>query len=107
MSALTRRRSKDHKECWHIYYSDVRVGTIAVCVGIPHGEDPWGWSCGFYPGSHPAERRDGTARTFKQAKADFEAAWRDFSAKRTDADYQAWRDHRDWIARRHAMWERG
>ena len=23
------------------------------------------------------------------------------------ADYQAWRDHRDWTARKYAMWERG
>jgi hypothetical protein len=28
-------------------------------------------------------------------------------AKRTDGDYQAWRDQRDWTARKYAMWERG
>jgi hypothetical protein len=29
--ALTRRRSIDaSEECWHVYYGDVRVGTIAV-----------------------------------------------------------------------------
>jgi hypothetical protein len=31
MPALTRRRSTDaREECWHIYYGDVRVGTIEI-----------------------------------------------------------------------------
>jgi hypothetical protein len=30
-----------------------------------------------------------------------------FSAKRTEADYQAWRDQRDWTERKYAMWKRG
>jgi hypothetical protein len=38
----------------------VRAGVIALRVGIPHDEDPWGWSCGFYPGSHLGDL--GTAR---------------------------------------------
>jgi hypothetical protein len=36
---------------------------ITFRTGIPAHEDPWGWSCGFYPGSHPAECTDGTAAT--------------------------------------------
>ena len=108
MPALTRRRSTDApEEWWHIYYGDVQVGTIAIRTGIPHDEDPWGWSCGFYPGSHPGEHEDGTAATFDQAHPDFEAAWRVFLSNRTEADFQAWRDARDWTARKFAMWERG
>jgi hypothetical protein len=43
MPALTRHRSPDAPdECWHVYYGDVRVGTIAIRTGIPHHEDPWG-----------------------------------------------------------------
>jgi hypothetical protein len=53
------------------------------------------------------EYLDGTGATFDQARADFEKAWRAFSAKRTPADFQAWRDHRDWTDRKYAMWERG
>jgi len=37
----------------------------------------------------------------------FGQAWRVFSAKRNEADYQAWRDQRDWTARKYAMRERG
>jgi hypothetical protein len=70
MAALTRRRSEDHREeCWHVYYGDVHVGTIAIRVGVPHHEDPWGWICGFYPGSEPGEYTDGTAVTFDQRRA--------------------------------------
>jgi hypothetical protein len=73
MPALTRRRSLDAPdECWHVYYGDVRVGTIAIRTGIPPHEDPWGWNCGFYPGSHPRECTDGTAANFDQARTDFE-----------------------------------
>jgi hypothetical protein len=97
MPELTRRRSSDaREECWHVYYGDVLAGTIAVRSGIPFDEDPWGWSCGFYPGSHPGEHEDGTAATFEQARADFEAAWQRFLSNRTEADFQEWRDERDW-----------
>lgn len=38
-------------------------------------------------------------RTFDKVRADFEAAWRQYLPKRTKADFQAWRNHRDWTAR--------
>ena len=108
MSTLTRRRSPDaREECWQIFYGDVRVGTIGKRVGIPRDQTPWGWSCGFYPGSHPGERTNGTAATLEQAKVDFEAAWRVFLAKRTEADFQEWRDQQAWTERKYAMWARG
>src|SRR5882757_8823205 len=76
MPELTRRRNPESpQECWHIHYGDVHAGTIAIRAGIPHDEDPWEWHCGFYPGSHPRECTSGTAVTFDQARADFEAAW--------------------------------
>jgi hypothetical protein len=51
MPELTRRRSLDAPdECWHVYYGDVRVGTVAIRTGMPPGEDPLGWACEFYPG---------------------------------------------------------
>jgi hypothetical protein len=108
MPELTRRRSLDAPEdCWHVYYGDVRVGTIAVRTGIPHREDPWGWICGFYPGSEPGEYADGTAVTFDQARADFERAWKVFLSKRTEADFQEWCDQRDWTERKYALWDAG
>lgn len=108
MPELTRRRSLDHRnECWHVYYSDVHVGTIAIRTGIPHDEDPWEWRCGFYPGSHPGEHQSGTAMTFDEARTDFEDAWKIFLPQRTEADFQEWRYQRDWTARKYAKWEVG
>jgi hypothetical protein len=86
---------------------DVLAGTIAIRTGIPHDTDPWEWCCGFYPGSHPRECTSGTAETFDEARADFEEAWRVFLSNRTEADFQAWRDARDWTERKYAMWARG
>ncbi len=41
MPILTRRRNLEAPdECWHVYYGDVRVGTIAIRTGIPHHEQP-------------------------------------------------------------------
>src|SRR6266436_9430294 len=108
MPELTRRRSLDaREECWHVWYGGWCVGTIAIRTGMPPGEDPWGWACGFYPGSHPGECTDGTAATFDQARADFEAAWRVFLSNRTESDFQAWRDQRDSTARKYALWDAG
>src|SRR3979411_1110379 len=53
MPTLTARRYPERPDCWHIYYCDVRVGTIARRVGNPFDTDPWEWTCGFYPGSPP------------------------------------------------------
>ena len=95
MAALTRRRSTDaREECWHIYYGDVRVGTIAKRGG-------------FYPGSHPDEHQDGTAATFDEARADFEQAWTLFLSKRPEADFQAWRDQQAWTAEKYRRFDRG
>jgi hypothetical protein len=108
MPELTRRRYPEaHQECWHVYYGDVHVGTITERVGNPHDTEPWEWRCGFYPASHPRESTSGTAETFDEARAAFEAAWRVFLSNRTEADFQAWRHDRDWTARKYAMWERG
>jgi hypothetical protein len=49
-------------------YGDVYVGTIAIRSGIPHDQAPWGWRCGFYPGSEPGECTSGSAPTFEQAR---------------------------------------
>lgn len=47
----------------------------------------------------------GTAPTFGQARADFEAAWPVFLANRTEADFDAWRHNRAWTAWKYAMWD--
>jgi hypothetical protein len=30
-----------------------------------------------------------------------------FLSNRTEADFQAWRDQRDWTARKYALWDAG
>src|SRR5450755_538098 len=40
---------------------------------------------------------------FDEARSDFEAAWKAFLAKRTEADVRAWRSQQDWTARKYAM----
>jgi hypothetical protein len=67
----------------------------------------WEWRCGFYPGSRPGECRSGTAASLDEARAGFEAAWKVFLAARTEADFQAWRDQRDWTAKKYALWDAG
>jgi hypothetical protein len=105
MPALTRRRSNDAQaKSWQIFYGDVQVGTIGIRASVPVDVDQWGWSCGFYPRSHHLEHHDDTAETFEQARADFEAAWRDYLPGCTEADLTEYRRQRDWTAWRCAMW---
>jgi hypothetical protein len=87
-------------------YDDVRVGTIAKRSGNPHDTEPWEWRCGFYPGSRPGECTSGTAESFDEARADFGRAWNAFLSKRTEAEFHAWRDQRDWTDRKYAIWKR-
>jgi hypothetical protein len=83
MPALTRRRDPEMPhECWRVFYGDVQAGTIGKRSGVPVDVDQWGWSCGFYPGSEPGEHGNGSAPTFDEARADFEAAWRIFPVRR-------------------------
>ena len=108
MPALTRRRDREaNQETWLIYWGDIHAGTISLRSGNPTTTAPWEWRCGFYPGSDPGDCTSGTAGTFREARSAFEAAWRAFLAKRTEADFQAWRDQRDRTARKYALWDAG
>ena len=49
----------------------------------------------------PGDRRTGTSATFYQARADFKAAWREYLPKRTEADFQEWRDQRERTAEKY------
>jgi hypothetical protein len=49
----------------------------------------------------------GTAASFDQARVEFEDAWRVFLSSRTEADFETWREQRDWTARKYAMWKAG
>ena len=51
--------------------------------------------------------QDGTAATFDEARADFEKAWTLFLSKRTEADFQAWRDQQAWTAEKYRRFDRG
>ena len=106
MSALTRRRDPDRRDCWRVFYGDVCIGTIARRAGVPNDVDQWEWSCGLYPGTCPGGT-GGTAATFEAARAGFEAAWHTFLPTRSEADFQAWRDQRDWTAWKYEMRDRG
>jgi hypothetical protein len=104
---LTRRRDPDRADCWHIYCADIHAGTIAKAVGMPNAVNHWNWSAGFYPGSKPGEIKSGSADTFESARAAFEKAWQRFAATRTEADYQARRNQRDWTARKYSVRDQG
>jgi hypothetical protein len=106
MPALTRRRDPD-RDSWLIHYGDVRVGAISRCAGNPGAVERWQWSCGFYPGSELAEHRHGISPTFEASRAAFDAAWREYLPKRSEADFQAWRDQQAWTREKYARFDRG
>jgi hypothetical protein len=107
MPALTRRRYPERQDCWHVYYGDVQVGTIAARAGVPVDVDQWGWQCGFYPPSHRGRHVECTAETFERARAEFNAAWKEYLPKCTEADFEEYRRQEAWTAWKYAMWGAG
>jgi hypothetical protein len=88
MPTLTRKRVNDRPATWHVHYAGVRVGVIVERSGAPPSSHQWQWCCGFYPGSDPGDDRHGTAASLAAARAAFEAAWRAYLPKRSDADFE-------------------
>jgi hypothetical protein len=107
MPALTRRRYQERDDCWHVYYGDVQVGTIAARAGVPLDVDQWGWQCGFYPASHHGRLAEGTAEDFVKARSDFETAWREYLPQCTENDFEGYRRQRAWTAWKYAMFDTG
>jgi hypothetical protein len=107
MPTLSRRRYPERQDCWHIFYGDIHVGTIARRVGCPADVDQWEWTCGFYPGMEPGQHQGDTAVDFDHARADFEAAWRAILRRLTETDFQKWRYQRDATAWKYRMWDTG
>jgi hypothetical protein len=104
MPALTRRRSDNpHQVTWHVYYGDVRVGSLGERAGAPVDVDQWQWSCGFYPGRH----RYGTAVSFEEARIGFEADWKALLPEITEGAFEEWRRQRDFTKEKYASWDRG
>ena len=106
MPALTRRRYPERQDCWHVFYGDVHVGTIAILPGLPVDVDQWGWDIGFYPGTKPRQERGGTPETFDQARADSRPHGGICCRRSPEADFDRWREARDSTARKYAMWQR-
>jgi hypothetical protein len=107
MPELTRKRVNDRPVTWQVNYVGVRVGMIVERSGVANTAEPWEWHCGFYPGSNPGEQRYGRAASFEVARAAFEAAWREFLPRRSECDFQAWRDQEAWTVPKYALWDAG
>lgn len=110
MPALTRHREADsQQECWHVYYGDVRVGTISERAGVPHDVEQWGWSVGFFPVDHRGRdwRSGGIAATLERACLGFEAAWRNYLPRCTEADFAENRRQRAATAWKYRMHDTG
>jgi hypothetical protein len=107
MPELTRRRVHEQPETWHVIYDGVHVGTISERSGNPTGTDAWRWSCGFYPGSHPGECRDGTAPDFQAARDAFAAAWEKYLPLRTEENFEEWRQHDAYTAEKYRRLDAG
>ncbi len=108
MPALTRRRNDDpHRQGWHVYCADVRVGWIGERAGVPKTGDQWGWSCGFYPGLEPGQHWQGTGVDFEAARAGFQWAWEALLPDIPPDAFDEWRRARAFHVWKERMWETG
>ena len=107
MPTLTRRPHPERSDTWHVYFGDVQVGTIAVQAGLPVHAKQWRWDVGFYPVSHRGHFRSGYAASFEQARAGFEAAWKEYLPGCTESDFIEHRCQRAFTAWKYAMHDTG
>ncbi|MBR1228199.1 hypothetical protein JQ600_25290 [Bradyrhizobium sp. AUGA SZCCT0176] len=91
----------ERSDCWHIFYGDVQVGTIAVQSGLPVKAKQWRWDVGFYPASHRGRSR--STSSFNEARAGFESAWKAYFPRCTEGDFIEYRRQRAWTAWKYAM----
>jgi len=108
MPTLTRRRNDDpHREGWRVFYGDIQVGAIGKRAGVPIHADQWAWQCGFYPGLHPGQHQNGTAKSFEQGRTAFEEAWRKLLPRIPPSAFDEYRHDREARAEIAAKRERG
>jgi hypothetical protein len=69
---------------------------------FPFDEDPGAGLAASIPALIRASMRTARRRPSKRP-----ASIRRFLSKRTEADFQAWRDQQDWTARKYALWDAG
>jgi hypothetical protein len=85
-------------------YSPARSHSVPATPGLrPNGNG----GVAFILDRDRASDTNGTAATFDQARADFEAAWRVFLANRKDPDFQAGRDQQAWTAEKYRRFDWG
>jgi hypothetical protein len=78
---------------------------VATTATATHSKIYFDGGRAFYPGSNPGDDRHGTAATFEAARAAFEAAWRDYLPKRSEADFEEWRQDAAWHEAKFARWD--
>jgi hypothetical protein len=78
-----------------------------IRTGNPHDTDLWEWWCGFYPGSHPARAPERHRRHLRPGPRRLRGRVARVPVEPDEADFQAWRDERDWTARKYALWDAG
>ena len=106
MTELTRRRDgTSTRERGHIYYGEVRVGSIGLRAGAPAtSTEPWEWSCGFDPPAHLGIVT-GSAPSFNHARAAFEKAWKAYLPRCKGSDFDIWRRQQALVRWKYMMWE--
>jgi hypothetical protein len=93
------RRADAEPESWSIWYDDVCVGGISRLPGHPKREvGRWLWTCGFQPGGAPKDYSSGPTDTFEEARDQWQAAWEVYLPRRTDFDFEEWRQHDRFMA---------
>jgi hypothetical protein len=107
MPDLTRRPHPERSDCWHIFYGDVQVGTIAVQPGLPIHAEQWRWDYGFYPASQSGLSRSGYASSFDQARADFRSSAERLRPACTETDFTEYRRQRAFTTWKYAMHDAG
>ncbi len=96
------RRADAEPDSWSIWYDNVCVGSIAKQPWNTQHGIRWLWTCGFQPGATPKDYSSGLTDTFEEARDQWQAAWEVYLPRRTDIDFEEWRQHQRFMANKMA-----
>ena len=107
MLDLTRRRNPSRANSWLVCYGDLHAGTIGAPSAIRVPRRNGSGYAAFTLAENPCEQRCGQPTRSTGPAPRSRRPGSTYLPRRTEADFQAWRDHQAWTEEKYRRFDRG
>jgi hypothetical protein len=91
----------------HVRLSDLEPRFTCRACGHRGAAERWNWRSDSTQAAIQVQQSYGPEDSFDEARAAFERNWAIFLARRTEDDFQAWRDQQAWTHEKYRRFDRG